>query len=59
MSDFVWETFDGLFKAMYQQDRRIKQLEARIAELERYFVEHSAKPRQVPPVSEMPAERAA
>lgn len=59
MSDFVWETFDGLFKAMHQQDRRMKELEARIAELERSTSERLTQPRQVQPVSERLAERAA
>ncbi|MBA3439231.1 MAG: hypothetical protein H0T92_05115 [Pyrinomonadaceae bacterium] len=59
MSDFVWETFDGLFKAMHQQDRLMKELEARIAELERSTSERLTQPRQVQPVSERLAERAA
>ncbi len=59
MSDFVWETFDGLFKSVHQQDRRIKELEARIAELERSASDRLAQHRQAQPVSERLAERAA
>ena len=59
MSDFVWETFDGLFKAMHQQDRRIKELEARIAELERSAGEPLGQHRQPQSVNERLAERAA
>ena len=59
MSDFVRETFDGLFKAMHQQERRIKELEARIAELERSAGERFGQHRPAQPVGERLAERAA
>lgn len=59
VSDFVWETFDGLFKAVHQQDRRIKDLEARLAELERSATERLTQHRQAPPASERLTERAA
>ena len=61
MSDHIWETFDSLFKTVYRQGKRVEELEARIADLERRLVERSAatpKPAQ-PTVGEMPAERAA
>lgn len=66
MSDYIWETFDSLFKTVYGQGRRVEALEARIADLEQRLHERSAaqqqKPQAQPPVSavsEMPAERAA
>lgn len=59
MSDFVWETFDALFKSVHQQDRRIKELETRIAELERSASDRLAQHRQAQLVSERLAERAA
>ena len=61
MSDFIWETFDSLFKTVHRQGRRVEELEARIADLERRLTERTvqqAKPAQ-PTVGEMPAERAA
>ena len=39
MSDVVWETFDGLFKTLHRQGRRIEELEARVVELERRLQE--------------------
>ena len=65
MSDYIWETFDSLFKTVYGQGRRVEALEARIADLEQRLNERSAtqqKPQAQHPVSavsEMPAERAA
>lgn len=35
ISDSVWETFEGLFKVMHRQGRRVEELEARVVELER------------------------
>jgi BMFP domain-containing protein YqiC len=67
MSDHIWETFDGLFKTVHRQGRRVEELEARITELERRLAERAAM--AVNPVqqtkgaqtalSEMPVERAA
>lgn len=34
MSEYVWETFDALFTAIYKQGCRIEELEQRIASLE-------------------------
>lgn len=70
MSDHIWETFDGLFKTVHRQGRRVEELEARITDLERRLAERSAIVGQVQPskqaqqqqqqaVSEMPVERAA
>jgi hypothetical protein len=67
MSDHIWETFDGLFKTVYGQGRRVEELEARIVDLERRLAERAAvvvNPAQQPKqaqttVSEMPVERAA
>ena len=54
----IWETFDGLFKTVHRQGRRVEELEARVAELERRLQERAA-PRAVEQVSELPAEKAA
>ena len=35
MSDYVWETFNALFKTAHKQGRQIEELEARVLELER------------------------
>jgi hypothetical protein len=66
MSDYIWETFDGLFKTVYAHGRRVEALEARIADLEQRLDERQAAQQQKPQaqqqisaVSEMPAERAA
>ena len=67
MSDNIWETFDGLFKTVYGQGRRVEELEARITDLERRLQERAAtvssvsqpKHAQQTTVSEMPTERAA
>jgi BMFP domain-containing protein YqiC len=69
MSDHIWETFDGLFKTVHRQSRRVEELEARIVDLERRLAERPAavaatSPAQSPKpaqttLSEMPVERAA
>ncbi|HZG50528.1 MAG TPA: hypothetical protein VEZ40_00205 [Pyrinomonadaceae bacterium] len=69
MSDHIWETFDGLFKTVHRQGRRVEELEARIVDLERRLAERAAgamnpaqPPKQAQPtaaMSEMPIERAA
>ncbi|MGI9106519.1 MAG: hypothetical protein ACR2G4_09750 [Pyrinomonadaceae bacterium] len=71
MSEYIWETFDGLFKTVHRQGRRVEELEARIVDLERRLAERSAvvtsnvgqQPKHAPTaaaaLSEMPAERAA
>ena len=62
MSDIVWETFDGLFKTLHRQGRRVEELEQRVSELERRLQERAAQvpqPEAVERVAQMPAERAA
>jgi BMFP domain-containing protein YqiC len=65
VSDFIWETFDGLFKTVYAQGRRVEELEARIADLEqrlneRVTPQQKPQPQQaIAAINEMPAERAA
>jgi BMFP domain-containing protein YqiC len=64
--EYIWETFDSLFKTVHRQGRRVEELEARIVDLERRLMERAAiqpqQPKQAQPLSnfdEMPAERAA
>ncbi len=65
MTENIWETFDDLFKTVYRQGRRVEELEARIAVLERHLQERvttvagAQSPRQLEQISEMPTERAA
>ncbi len=66
MSEFIWETFDSLFKTVHRQGRRVEELEARLSDLERRLQERAAaqtsvqQPKSVEQViTEMPAERAA
>jgi hypothetical protein len=68
-TEYIWETFDSLFKTVYAQGRRVEELEARIQDLERRLDERGANattntksPAPAQPfnaVNEMPAERAA
>jgi hypothetical protein len=65
--EYIWETFDSLFKTVHRQGRRVEELEARIIDLERRLSEPSpkqpaAQQKQAQPLGsfeEMPAERAA
>jgi hypothetical protein len=66
--EYIWETFDSLFKTVHRQGRRVEELEARIATLESRLSEPlpkqpaQAQQQQAQPLSsfeEMPAERAA
>jgi hypothetical protein len=66
MSDHIWETFDGLFKTVHRQGRRVEELEARITDLERRLQERATtvlnqvpQPKSQNTLGEMPAERAA
>jgi hypothetical protein len=62
VSDTVWETFDGLFKTLHRQGRRVEELERRVVELERRLQEraaHVSPTEAVERVTQMPAERAA
>ncbi|HVF56975.1 MAG TPA: hypothetical protein VM934_12550 [Pyrinomonadaceae bacterium] len=66
-TEYIWETFDSLFKTVHRQGRRVEELEARIVDLERRLQERGnssvATVQQHKPVeavvTEMPAERAA
>ena len=64
--EFIWETFDSLFKTVGRQGRRVEELEARIADLERRLTDVASinerpqtKQHTKAAVNEMPAERAA
>lgn len=60
MSDIVWETFDGLFKALHRQGRRVEELEQRVSELERRLQERAEQQKETAErVAQMPAEKAA
>ena len=41
VSDVIWETFDGLFKTLHRQGRRVEELERRVVELERRLQERA------------------
>ena len=62
-TEYIWETFDSLFKTVHRQGRRVEELEARVVELERRLQERPAlaaqPPKQFEQVGEMPAEKAA
>ena len=61
--EYIWETFDSLFKTVHRQGQRVEELEARVIDLERRLNERAAaqqQPQAQPRVvNEMPAERAA
>lgn len=59
--EYIWETFDSLFKTVHRQGRRVEELEARIESLERRLSERAAASEQQQSKTpyEMPAERAA
>jgi BMFP domain-containing protein YqiC len=63
VSDVIWETFDGLFKTLHRQGRRVEELEARVVELERRLQERAGFAPQPEPaervVTQMPTEKAA
>ena len=65
MTEYIWETFDSLFKTVHRQGRRVEELEARVAELEGRLEERAAGAAKPAPaqslsaVGELPAERAA
>ena len=64
-TEYIWETFDSLFKTVYRQGRRLEELEARLVALESRLQERGERPaaaqgsKTLEPVAEMPAERAA
>ena len=60
--EFIWETFDSLFRTVHRQGKRVEELEARVHDLERRLAERAAeqaKMQQPRALNEMPAERAA
>jgi hypothetical protein len=67
VSEYIWETFDNLFKTVHRQGRRVEELETRVADLERHLqarVQERPTAQQQPKsveqvITEMPAERAA
>ena len=60
-NEYIWETFDGLFKTVHRQGRLVEALEARVRDLERRLDEAQKTQggQQLTAVSEMPTERAA
>jgi hypothetical protein len=59
VSEYIWETFDSLFKTVHRQGRRVDELEARIAALEEQLKEGLAETTARRTTDEMPVERAA
>jgi len=57
--EYIWETFDSLFKTVHRQGRRVEELEARIVDLERRLNEKAEQQATTKTPYEMPAERAA
>ena len=59
-NEYIWETFDGLFKTVHRQTRRVE-LEARVVELERRLNESrkTQSEQQLTGLNELPVERAA
>ena len=57
--EYIWETFDSLFKTVHRQGRRVEELEARIESLERRLNEKVEQQQSTKAPYEMPAERAA
>ena len=65
-SEYIWETFDGLWKALHRQGRRVEELERRVVELESRLTERAAaqaaderRAAQPAHAAEFPVERAA
>ena len=61
-TEYIWETFDSLFKTVHRQGRRVEELEARIVALERRLAERNAQaqgPKPAATLEELPVERAA
>ena len=57
--EYIWETFDSLFKTVHRQGQRVEELEARVIDLERRLNERAAEQPKAQQPYEMPAERAA
>jgi hypothetical protein len=63
-TEYIWETFDSLWKTVNRQTRRVEELESRVVDLERQLQERAAGAEQKQRVmqsnvAEMPVERAA
>lgn len=61
-NEYIWETFDSLWKTVNRQGRRVEELEARVVDLEQRLRERAeVEQRRVAQsnVTEMPVERAA
>jgi BMFP domain-containing protein YqiC len=59
VSEYIWETFDSLFKTVHRHGRRVEELEARIAALEERLKERSDAGETRMPLNGVPADRAA
>ncbi len=60
--EYIWETFDSLWKTVNRQGRRVEELEARVIDLERRLAERAeVEQRRAAQsnVAGMPVERAA
>ena len=57
--EYIWETFDSLFKTVHRQGKRVEELEARVVDLERRLNEKAEQQSTSKTPYEMPAERAA
>jgi hypothetical protein len=62
-NEYIWETFDSLWKTVNRQGRRVEELEARVVVLEQRLKERGEveqkRVAQQSNVTEMPVERAA
>lgn len=58
-NEYIWETFDTLFKTVHRQGRRVAELEARVADLERRLRKTLDAERLDDVTEPLPAERAA
>jgi hypothetical protein len=57
MSDYIWGTFDALFKTIRAQALRIQEMETRITELERNQRRHESELSRLKPAEEQAAGR--
>ena len=66
-TEYIWETLDGLWKALHRQGRRVEELESRVVELESRLAERAASLEErrtaaqpaAAAAAEFPVERAA
>lgn len=60
--EYIWETFDSLWKTVNRQGRRVEELEAKVIDLERRLTERAEVDQRRAAqsnVAELPVERAA